>query len=87
MGANKKYKASVFSLLFSDPDLLRELYGALEGISLPADIPITINTLQDVLFKDRINDISFAIGDKLVVPVLNFLCCTTVSARILTGNC
>jgi len=69
MGANRKYKASVFSLLFSDPDLLRELYGALEGISLPADIPVTINTLQDVLFKDRINDISFAIGDKLVVLI------------------
>jgi len=69
MGANIKYKDSVFSLLFSDPDLLRELYGALEGVSLPADIPVTINTLQDVLFKDRINDISFAIGDKLVILI------------------
>jgi hypothetical protein len=69
MGANKKYKASVFSFLFSDPDLLRELYCALEGVSLPADIPITINTLTDVLFKDRINDISFAIGDKLVILI------------------
>jgi hypothetical protein len=67
MGANVKYKASVFSLLFSDPDLLRELYGALEGVPLPADIPVTINTLEDVLFKDRINDISFLIGKKLVV--------------------
>jgi predicted transposase/invertase (TIGR01784 family) len=69
MGANVKYKDSVFSFLFSDPDLLRELYGALEGVSLPADIPVTINTLQDVLFKDRINDISFAIGDKLVILI------------------
>jgi hypothetical protein len=69
MGANIKYKDSVFSFLFSDPDLLRELYCALEGVSLPADIPVTINTLQDVLFKDRINDISFAIGDKLVVLI------------------
>jgi hypothetical protein len=69
MGANIKYKDSVFSLLFSDPDLLRELYCALEGVSLPADIPVTINTLQDALFKDRINDISFAIGDKLVILI------------------
>ncbi|MDR2702268.1 MAG: Rpn family recombination-promoting nuclease/putative transposase [Spirochaetaceae bacterium] len=69
MGANIKYKDSVFSFLFSDPDLLRELYGALEGVSLPSDIPVTINTLQDVLFKDRINDISFEIGDKLVILI------------------
>jgi len=69
MGANTKYKDSVFSFLFSDPDLLRELYCALEGITLPADIPITINTLQDVLFMDRVNDISFEIGGKLVILI------------------
>jgi hypothetical protein len=69
MGANIKYKASVFSSVFSDPDILRELYGALEGVTLPPDIEVTINTLQDVLFKDRINDISFTIGGKLVVLI------------------
>jgi len=37
MGANTKYKNSVFSFLFSDPDLLRELYCALEGVNLPAN--------------------------------------------------
>jgi len=35
MSANTKYKDSVFSLLFSDPDVLRELYGTLEGVTLP----------------------------------------------------
>jgi hypothetical protein len=35
MAANRQYKDSVFSLLFSDPDALRDLYGALEGVSLP----------------------------------------------------
>jgi predicted transposase/invertase (TIGR01784 family) len=69
MGANVKYKASVFSSVFSDPDILRELYGALEGVTLPPDIEVTINTLQDVLFKERINDISFTIGGKLVVLI------------------
>jgi len=67
MTANTKYKDSVFSLLFSDPDLLRELYCALEGVDLPEDIPVTINTLQNVLFMDKINDISFEIGGKLIV--------------------
>jgi predicted transposase/invertase (TIGR01784 family) len=69
MGANTKYKDSVFSLLFSDPNLLRELYCALEDITLPADVPVTINTLRDVLFLDKINDISFEIGGKLVILI------------------
>jgi hypothetical protein len=46
MGVNGQYKDSVFSLLFSDPDILRELYGAIEGVKLPDDIPVTINTLR-----------------------------------------
>jgi len=69
MDANPKYKASVFSLLFSDADLLRELYGALEGVTLPPDVPITINTLQGVLFMGLINDVSFEIGGKLVILI------------------
>jgi predicted transposase/invertase (TIGR01784 family) len=56
-------------LLFSDPDILRELYGTLEGVSLPTDVPITINTLQNALFQNRINDISFEIGGKLIVLI------------------
>ena len=69
MGANVKYKAGVFSFLFSDPDLLRELYSALEGVTLPPDVPVNINTLSDVLFMDQINDISFEIGGKLIVLI------------------
>ena len=69
MKTNKKFKSSVFSLLFSEPNLLRELYCALDGVSLPPDAPVSINTLEDVLFKDFINDISFEIDGKLVVLV------------------
>ncbi|MDR1307495.1 MAG: Rpn family recombination-promoting nuclease/putative transposase, partial [Treponema sp.] len=67
MGVNRTYKDSVFSLLFSDPETLRELYCALENVTLPPDVPITINTLEGVLFMERVNDISFAVGNKLVV--------------------
>ena len=56
-------------MLFSDPALLRELYCALEGVSLPPDAPVSINTLEDVLFMDLINDISFEIDGKLVVLI------------------
>ncbi|MDR0390007.1 MAG: Rpn family recombination-promoting nuclease/putative transposase [Spirochaetaceae bacterium] len=66
---NTGYKDSVFSRLFSDPDTLRELYSALEGVPLDREIPVTINTLSDVLYMERYNDISFTIGDKLVVLI------------------
>ena len=66
---NKKHKDSVFTALFDDPDLLRELYCALGGVSLPPDIPVSINTLENVLFLDKYNDISFEIGGKLIVLI------------------
>jgi len=69
MNINAKYKDSVFSFLFSDPDLLRELYCALEDVNLPPDVPVVINTLENVLFMELINDISFVIGGKLVVLI------------------
>jgi predicted transposase/invertase (TIGR01784 family) len=69
MNINNKFKDSVFTMLFSDPALLRELYCALGGVSLPPDVPVSINTLENVLFMDFINDISFEIGGKLVVLI------------------
>jgi len=69
MNPNRTYKDSVFTSLFSDSDLLRELYGAIGGISLPDDVPISINTLENVLVRDIYNDISFLVGSKLVVLI------------------
>jgi predicted transposase/invertase (TIGR01784 family) len=69
MNVNRNYKDSVFSFIFSNPDTLRELYCALKGVTLPDDTPININTLNDVIFKERINDISFTIDDKLIVLI------------------
>jgi len=66
---NRTHKNSVFSSLFSDPDILRELYSAIEGITIPPDISIKINTLKDVLYKDQINDLSFTIDNRLVVLI------------------
>jgi len=67
MKTNKNFKDSVFTALFGDPDLLRDLYNALEGVSLPPDVPVSINTLENVLYMDLYNDISFEIGGKIVV--------------------
>jgi hypothetical protein len=66
---NRNHKNSVFSSLFSDPDVLRELYSAIEGVTIPPDTPVDINTLTDILYKERINDLSFTIDNRLVVLI------------------
>ena len=70
MNVNAKYKNSVFSLLFNNPEALRELYSAIEGVVLPSDTSIDINTLSGVLYMDQLNDLSFTIGNLLVVQRL-----------------
>jgi predicted transposase YdaD len=69
MGVNREYKDSVFSLLFGDPETLRELYSALEGVTLESEVPIMVTTLRDVLFMDMINDLSFTVDNKLVIVI------------------
>jgi len=67
--ANEKYKDTVFTFLFSNPVLLRELYSAIEGVTLPPDVPVNINTLTDVLFREQRNDISFLLDNRLIVLI------------------
>jgi hypothetical protein len=66
---NREHKNSVFAKLFSTPDVLRELYSAIEGVTVPPDIPVDINTLSDIIFMDQINDVSFTIDNRLVVLI------------------
>ena len=67
MAANNQFKDSVFTSLFSDPARLLELYNAIRGTDFTDLSALTINTIPDVLFLNRRNDISFTIGNKLVV--------------------
>jgi len=69
MNINRNHKDSVFSALFSDPEILRELYSAIEGVDIPPDAIININTLSEALFMRRINDVSFTIDNKIVVLI------------------
>jgi predicted transposase YdaD len=69
MGANREYKDTVFTKLFSRADTLLELYNALSGSEYGADTAIEINTLEDTLFMDMMNDISFTIADKIVILI------------------
>ncbi|GHV12514.1 hypothetical protein AGMMS49938_05210 [Fibrobacterales bacterium] len=66
---NSKYKDSVFTALFSNEVRILELYNALEGTHYKDPSIIKINTLPDVFFMNRQNDIFFTVGDKVVVLV------------------
>jgi hypothetical protein len=66
---NRKYRSSVFASYFSDAGKLIETYNAIEGKNYPADTEVMINTLEDALFMERINDISFLLGGKLAVLI------------------
>jgi predicted transposase YdaD len=66
---NTSYKDSVFSLLFSTPEILRDLYAALSGAPVSPDARVEINTLRNALYRARINDVSFTIDRKLVVLI------------------
>ncbi|GHU35076.1 hypothetical protein FACS1894172_16300 [Spirochaetia bacterium] len=64
---NHTHKDSIFSLLFGTPDNLRKLYNAVTNAHYDENTPITINTLTDALYMNRMNDISFTIGKEMVI--------------------
>jgi hypothetical protein len=66
---NRNHKDSVFTLLFSEKNNLLELYNAIENTSYGSDTDVRITTLDDALFMEQINDISFVIDGKLVVLI------------------
>ena len=69
MNVNKQHKNSMFCMLFGTPEVLKELYSAVEGFDVPKDSINNINTLTDVFFMNKINDISFTIDDRIVVLI------------------
>jgi len=66
---NREYKNSVFKDLFSDEAAVLKLYNALTNSHFTLDDGLNFTTLENALFMDRLNDISFTIGDKLVVLI------------------
>ncbi|MCL1874886.1 MAG: hypothetical protein FWF87_01345 [Synergistaceae bacterium] len=63
---NRNFKASVFTHLFCDPENERGLYNAFSSVQFPLDAPVVDYTLTDVLYKERVNDLAFTVGGKLV---------------------
>ncbi|MDR2554219.1 MAG: Rpn family recombination-promoting nuclease/putative transposase [Fibromonadaceae bacterium] len=66
---NRNHKASVFTLLFGEKNNLLELYNAIENTNYGSDTDVWITTLEDALFMEQINDISFVIEGKFVVMI------------------
>ena len=48
---NRKYKDSVFRMLFSEKDKLIELYNAIFDTDYTVDDSVDITTIEDVIFK------------------------------------
>ena len=69
MGTKRNYKDSVFCRLFSDEDKLRELYNALSGKEYTKETKVEIVTLENSIFGDLQNDVSFMIDGKFIVMV------------------
>jgi predicted transposase/invertase (TIGR01784 family) len=66
---NRQYKASVFSTLFGEEPAALEVYNALAAHPFPPGTPVKMQTLGDVLFMNRINDLAFLIGNLLIVLI------------------
>lgn len=68
MKANRKYKDSMFTKLFSKKENILELYNAVEGTNLSInDTAVDLETLENVLFMDQYNDLAFLLNKKLIV--------------------
>jgi len=68
MSVNREYKDSVFiHYLSQSDDRLVEIYNAIAGTDYPLDTPIEKNTLTDILYKDRVNDLSFTLDGRTLV--------------------
>ena len=68
MKGKRNYKDSLFRNIFKDKYRLCSLYRALSGEDVSPD-DITINTLRGTFFNDIKNDISFNVGNRMVVLI------------------
>ena len=67
--ANRKYKDSVFTLLFGNIKALRQVCKTIFGKDYSPDMEIVLMTVKNVLKSGRLNDLSFVLDDKLVVLI------------------
>lgn len=69
MSGNRKYKDSVFALLFGEKEILIELYNAVSGSSYTPDTDVIMTTLENALFLGKINDIAFKLENRFIIMI------------------
>lgn len=63
--ANRKYKATVFEMIYRDKKEALALYNAVNGTSYNDPEQLEINTLQNAIYMSMKNDVSFIIDSRL----------------------
>lgn len=63
--ADRRYKDTVFRMLFSDKENLLSLYNALNGTSYDDPEMLEIVTLENAIYMEMKNDIAFIVGTDL----------------------
>lgn len=63
--ANRKYKDTVFCMLFSEKENLLELYNAINGTAYTDPEELTIVTLENAVYMGMKNDLAFIIDTNL----------------------
>jgi len=64
---NRKYKDTVFRLIFNNEEKMLELYNALYDTNYPPGTPVDINTIEEALYLSDKNDISFTVANTHLV--------------------
>ena len=65
--ANRKYKDSVFRMLFRSKAALLGLYNALNGTDYQDPEQLTVTTLENAIYMNMKNDISFLLDVRLML--------------------
>jgi hypothetical protein len=63
MSETRNIKDSLFVALFNNEAAARELFNAITGTTYGPETPVTMTTLDDVLYRGIKNDLSFTVGD------------------------
>lgn len=61
----REYKDTVFRMLFKDADNALSLYNGLSGSNYTDASQLEYNTLENAIYMNVKNDVSFIIGDNL----------------------
>ena len=65
MNTQKKYKDTVYRMLFKEPDNALSLYNSLNGTAYTDESMLEFNTLENAIYMGMKNDLSFLIMDQM----------------------